>query len=72
MTPQVFDEFLELVNENIKKENTKFRDAIPASIKLAITIKFLATGMCYSELSYQFRVHQSTISKFVPEVCGTI
>ena len=39
----------------LKIENTRFRDAIPASIKLAITIKFLATGMSYSELAYQFK-----------------
>ena len=72
MTPQIFDELLELVEEDITKENTRFRDAIPASIKLAITIKFLATGMSYSELAYQFRVHKSTIAKFVPEVCEVI
>ena len=72
MTPQIFDELLELVEEDITKENTRFRDAIPTSIKLAITIKFLATGMSYSELAYQFRVHKSTIAKFVPEVCEVI
>ena len=72
MTPQIFDELLELVEEDITKENTRFRDAIPASIKLAITIKFLATGMSYSELAYQFRVHKSTIAKFVPEICEVI
>ena len=40
MTPQIFDKLLELVEEDITKENTRFRDAIPASIKLAITINF--------------------------------
>ena len=72
MTPQTFDELLELVEEDITKENTRFRDANPASRKLAITIKFLATGMSYSELAYQFRVHKSTAVKFVPEVCKVI
>ena len=30
MTPQIFDELLELVEEAITKENARFRDAIPA------------------------------------------
>ena len=72
MTSQIFDELLELVEEDITKENTRFRDATPASIRLAVTIKFLAMGMSYSELAYQFRVHKSTIAKFVPEVCEVI
>ena len=71
VTTQIFDKLLELV-EDITKENTRFSDAIPASIKLAITIKFLATGMFYSELAYQFRVHKSTIAKFVSDVCEVI
>ena len=71
MTPQIFDELLELV-EDITKENTRFRDAIAAKIKLAITIKFLATGMSYSEFAYQFIVHKSMMAKFAPEVCEVI
>ena len=63
---------MELVEEDITKENTRFRDAIPTSKKIAITIKFLAMGMSYSELAYQFRVHKSAIAKFVPEVCEVI
>ena len=71
MTPQIFDKLLEFV-EDITKENTRFRDAIAAKIKLAITIKFLAMGMSYSEFAYQFRVHKSIMAKFASEICKVI
>ena len=41
-------------------------------IKLAITIRFLATGNNYRDLSSAYREHNSTIGKFVPEVCDAI
>ena len=40
--------------------------------KLALTIRYLATGDSYTSLSCQFRVGRSTISKFLPEVCRAI
>ena len=48
------------------------RKPIPPEKKLAITIRFLATGEAFESLMYQYRVHQSTISKFIPEVCDVI
>ena len=53
------------------KKNTNMRDAIPPNVKLAATIRYLATGDSYSKLQYQFRVHATTISKFMPEVCDS-
>ena len=41
-------------------------------MKLAITLRFLATGESYQSLSYQFLVGRSSISKFVPKVCRAI
>ena len=40
--------------------------------KLALTVRYLATGESYTSLSCQFRVGRSTISKFLPEVCRAI
>ena len=36
--------------------------------KLAITLRYLATGETFQSLMYQFRVHRATIAKFIPEV----
>ena len=54
------------------KKDTNMHDAIATNVKLAATILYLATGYSYSDLQYQFRVHATTISKFIPEVCDSI
>ena len=48
------------------------RKPMDPEIKLAITLRFLATGESYGSLMYQFRVHSCTIAKFIPVVCSKI
>ena len=45
------------------------RKPISAEEKLALTLRFLATGENFSSFSFLFRIHVSTISAFVPIVC---
>ncbi|KAK5648031.1 hypothetical protein RI129_002923 [Pyrocoelia pectoralis] len=40
--------------------------------RLEVTLRFLATGETYRSLMYQTRIHESTISRIVPEVCSAI
>ena len=35
-------------------------------------LRFLATGESYESLQYQFRIHRTTIGRFVPLVCKVI
>lgn len=42
--PEDFDSLLQAVNPYIEKECTNFRDSIPSDKRLAITLRFLATG----------------------------
>ena len=70
--PALFLELLEHVGPRIQKEDTKFRKALPAGLKLAVTLRYLATGNSYRSLQYGFRVAFNTISKFIPEVCQAI
>ena len=72
MSPVLFDELLGLIESDIQKETTQLRDPISAKVKLAATLKFISSGMNYSELQHLFRVHKSTLSKFIPEVCEAI
>ena len=48
------------------------RPAIPAKIKLELSLSFLATGNSYRSLSHFFRVSKAAISIFVPEVLDAV
>ena len=48
------------------------RDALSPSIKLAATIRLLATGASYTDLQHLFRIHKSTLARIIPEVCSAI
>lgn len=47
-------------------------EAIPAKIKLEITLGYLATGDSFKSLEFLFRVPKSSISKFIEEVLDAI
>lgn len=42
-----FEELLRKVGAKISLQNTVMRDAIPAGERLAVTLRFLATGECH-------------------------
>ena len=48
------------------------RDIVSPRVKLAVTLRHLATGDSYTTLQYAFMVARPTIEKFVPEVCAAI
>ena len=62
---------LDLVRPHIEKD-TKFRKAISAAEKLAIILRFLATGDSQQTLSFLFRVGKTAVCKIVAETSGAI
>lgn len=72
MTEEKFEELLKHVTPAIQKSNTKMRLALPARLKLQITLRYLATGDSFASLQYMYRVPKCTISKFIPQVCDAI
>ena len=55
MSPERFDHLLSLVSPYITKKNTNFRKAISAAERLAVTLRFLASGDPQASLHYHFR-----------------
>ena len=47
-----FENILIMIALIINKQDTKFRPAIPVSQRLAVTLRFLATGDSYVSLSH--------------------
>lgn len=72
MSPEDFKTLLKLVELKIMKSDTNYRRAIPAAERLALTLRFLATGDSYSSLMYVFKISKQAISKIIPEVCEAI
>ena len=56
----------------IRKMDTHYRKALEPYMKLAITIRHLASGDKYPTLQYAFRVARNTICMIIPEVCQAI
>jgi hypothetical protein len=72
MSPTDFEYLLNLVGPKIKTKDTKFRKAVSVQDKLALTLRFLATGDSSTSMQYLFRISKQVISMFVPQVCQAI
>ena len=72
MSPELFDHLLSLVAPLISKEGTQFRKAISAAERLALTLRFLATGESQISLTFLFRMGKNTVSKILKETCEAI
>ena len=71
-SPRIFDWLLARLEPRLRRQDTRFRKALEPGLKLACTLRYLATGMDYRQLEYTFRCGHSTITGFIPEVCLAI
>ncbi|KAK0133483.1 Protein ALP1-like [Merluccius polli] len=67
-----FDELLVRVGPSIARQDTRFRKAIGASQRLAICLRYLATGDSFQTISFSYRVGTATVGRIVPEVAEAI
>lgn len=72
MNGEIYDLLLHLVSPYITKENTNMREAIPATERLAVTLRFLATGRSFEDLKFSTIISPTTISEIVMETCEAI
>ena len=68
----MFREIVDRLTVRLQKKDTWYRKALPVTLKVAITLRHLATGDSYHSLMYSFRVAHNTISNVVAEVCEAI
>lgn len=67
-----FKELLGKVTTLIQQQDTWMREAISASERLSITLRYLATGDSNQSLEYLYRIPVSTLSTIIPETCQAI
>lgn len=72
MELNMFHEPLLRVTTRLTKRDTNYRSSLAPGLKLAITVRYMATGNSYHSLSYSFRVPHNTISCVVKEVSAAI
>ena len=72
MEPAGFDELVQRVSPRITKTDAHMRKALSLGLKIAITVRYLASGEKYPSLMYSFRVARNTICLLVPKVCEAI
>ena len=72
MSPESFDCILREIAPDISKKSTCMRETISAEERLALTLRYLASGESQQSLSYSFRIGRSTASGIISEVCEAI
>lgn len=72
MSANDFEYLLQKISQIVAKQDTDWRDAIPVKVRLAVTLRYLATGDSYRSLHYLFKISSQIISKIVPEVCSAL
>nr|CAH7737395.1 unnamed protein product [Callosobruchus chinensis]CAH7758744.1 unnamed protein product [Callosobruchus chinensis] len=72
MSTEDFENLICLVGPAVAKRHTNFRNAISVTERLAITLRFLATGDSYHSLMYLSKISKQSISVIIPEVCKAL
>ncbi|XP_014679878.1 PREDICTED: uncharacterized protein LOC106819809, partial [Priapulus caudatus] len=68
----MFDELLARLGPRCTKQDTMYRKAMEPGLRIAITMRHLATGDKYASMKFGFRVPHNTMSVLVREVCQAI
>ncbi|XP_045775421.1 uncharacterized protein LOC123874228 [Maniola jurtina] len=72
ISSEEFEILLNLTGPMISKTDTRWRNAVSASDRLAITLRYLATGDSYFSLGTLFKVSPQVISLIILDVCQTL
>ncbi len=70
--PASFNELLQRLGPTIAKRNMWYCKTLHPGLRLAITLRFMATGDSYHSLMYGFRMAHNMISLIARDVCQAI
>ena len=69
ITPARFDELLRIVGPEITRQHTNFRSPISPGERLAVTLRFLATGDSMQTIVFSYRLGHSTVCNIIEDTC---
>ncbi|KAJ8711924.1 hypothetical protein PYW08_008878 [Mythimna loreyi] len=69
MQKTIYDKLLQILSQKLKHQDTNKRQSISAAERLAVTLRYLATGDIFTDLHYTYSIGIKTISCIVREVC---
>lgn len=72
MSVEDFNYLVERLTPYIKKLDTRFRKSISVGERVAVTLRYLASGDSFSSLMALFLLGKTTICHIVHETCGAI
>ena len=72
LNSQQFEFILKAIATRITKNETLMRPSIKLAERLAVTLRYLATGETFKSLEYSFRISRTLISSIVTECCEAI
>lgn len=72
MEPAMFHELVQRLTPRLTKQDSNWRKSLNPGLKIAVTLRYLATGNSYRSLAFAFRVAHNTVSIIIREVCGAI
>ena len=72
MPPDMFDEIVQRLTPALRKQTTQLRDPHEPGLKIAVTLRHLASGAKYSDMQFGWRMPHNSISVVVREVCEAI
>ncbi|XP_050300615.1 uncharacterized protein LOC126739132 [Anthonomus grandis grandis] len=72
MSEEKFEELLHILNNDLIKQKSKFREPVEPYERLAVCLRFLATGNSFRSLAFSFRLGEKTVRAIVYETCTAI